>query len=91
MKQEGLRNQTILRYNVAGIVMNAVLSLAKLILGLTIHSRAVVLDALNGFSDTVSSLLSMFSVLFSSRGCDREHPFGYGISPPCSARCLSLA
>ena len=77
-KQEGLRNQTILRYNVAGIVMNAVLSLAKLILGLTIHSRAVVLDALNGFSDTVSSLLSMFSVLFSSRGCDREHPFGYG-------------
>ena len=78
MKQEGLRNQTILRYNVAGIVMNAVLSLAKLILGLTIHSRAVVLDALNGFSDTVSSLLSMFSVLFSSRGCDREHPFGYG-------------
>ncbi len=78
VKQEGLRNQTILRYNVAGIVMNAVLSLAKLILGLTIHSRAVVLDALNGFSDTVSSLLSMFSVLFSSRGCDREHPFGYG-------------
>ena len=78
MKQEGLRNQTILRYNVAGIVMNAVLSLAKLILGLTIHSRAVVLDALNAFSDTVSSLLSMFSVLFSSRGCDREHPFGYG-------------
>ena len=77
-KQEGLRNQTILRYNVAGIVMNAVLSLTKLILGLTIHSRSVVLDALNGFSDTVSSLLSMFSVLFSSRGCDREHPFGYG-------------
>ena len=78
MKQEGLRNQTILRYNVAGVLMNAVLSLTKLILGLTIHSRSVVLDALNGFSDTVSSLLSMFSVLFSSRGCDREHPFGYG-------------
>ena len=78
MKHEGLRNQTILRYNAAGILMNGILAVAKLILGLMIHSRAVVLDALNGFSDLVSSLLSLFSVLFASRGSDRSHPFGYG-------------
>ena len=59
VKQEGLRNQTILRYNVAGIVMNAVLSLAKLILGLTIHSRAVVLDGY-GLVAAVDVFCSLF-------------------------------
>lgn len=78
MTEESLRNQTILQCSIAGILMNLILGLAKLIIGLMIRSRAVVLDALNGFSDMVSSLLSLFSVLFASKRADRKHPFGYG-------------
>ena len=72
------RSRTIIRINLSGILMNLFLSIAKLIVGFMIRSRAVQLDALNGFSDMFSSLVSMLSTLFASKRADREHPFGYG-------------
>ena len=76
--QQTERNRTIIRYNAAGIVLNLLLSVIKLMIGIVIHSRAVVLDALNGFSDMLSSFISMLSTLFAGKRTDREHPFGYG-------------
>ena len=76
--KESERDSVILRMNTAGIGMNLILAAAKLVVGFMIHSRAVVLDALNGFSDIISSLVSMLSTKFASRRSDREHPFGYG-------------
>ena len=58
--------------------MNLLLSVAKLIIGFMIHSTAVMLDAINGFSDMVTSLLSVLSTLFASKRVDQAHPFGYG-------------
>ena len=72
------RSRTIIRINLSGILMNLFLSIAKLIVGFMIRSRAVQLDALNGFSDMFSSLVSMLSTLFASKRADWEHPFGYG-------------
>ena len=72
------RNKIIIRFNIAGIVMNLLLSIAKLVIGLTIHSMAVMLDAVNGFSDMITSFLSVVSTLFAGKRTDRAHPFGYG-------------
>ena len=72
------RNGVIIRFNIAGIVMNLLLSAAKLIIGLKINSRAVMLDAVNGFSDMATSVLSILSTLFGGKRVDRAHPFGYG-------------
>ena len=72
------RNDVIIRYNIAGIVMNLLLSAAKLVVGLLISSRSIMLDALNGFSDIVTSLMSILSTLFAGKRIDRTHPFGYG-------------
>ena len=72
------RNRVIIRFNIAGIVMNLLLSAAKLIIGLKINSRAVMLDAINGFSDMATSVLSILSTLFGGKRVDRTHPFGYG-------------
>lgn len=58
--------------------MNLLLSIAKLVIGLTIHSMAVMLDAVNGFSDMITSFLSVVSTLFTGKRTDRAHPFGYG-------------
>ena len=52
------RKKTIIKYNVAGIFMNLLLTVAKLIVGISIHSDAVMLDAVNGLSDMLSSVLS---------------------------------
>ena len=72
------RNRTIIHTNLFGILLNLFLSAAKLIVGLVISSRAVVLDALNGFSDMLSSGISILSAVFAGRRADRRHPFGYG-------------
>ncbi|MBQ9009502.1 MAG: cation transporter [Clostridia bacterium] len=58
--------------------MNLLLAVAKLIVGFMIHSRAILLDAVNGLTDMVTALLSMISTLFANRRRDRKHPFGYG-------------
>ncbi len=71
------RNRVIIRFNIAGIVMNLLLSAAKLIIGLKINSRAVMLDAVNGFSDMATSVLSILSTLFGGKRVVRTHPFGY--------------
>ena len=72
------RNRVIIRYNIAGILMNLLLSAAKIIIGLLINSYAVMLDAINGFSDMATSFLSILSTMFAGKRADREHPFGYG-------------
>ena len=72
------RNRVIIRFNIAGIIMNLLLSAAKLIIGLKNKSRAVMLDAVNGFSDMTTSVLSIPSTLFGGKRVDRAHPFGYG-------------
>ena len=72
------REKTILRYGFAGIALNLVLSVAKMIMGVLIGSRAVVMDAWNGFTDMVSYVVSIFSTMYASKKADREHPLGYG-------------
>ena len=77
-KQNSTRSRTIIQYNTAGIVLNLLLSAAKLVVGLAIKSRAVMLDAINGFSDILSSFITMISTIYAGRHRDRDHPFGYG-------------
>ncbi len=72
------RNRTIIRYGIAGLVMNLLLSVAKLVCGEVIHSRAIMMDALNGLTDMVSSIFSISSAAYAGKGADREHPFGFG-------------
>ena len=72
------RNRTIIRYGIAGVIMNLLLSIAKFIFGSLINSRAILMDAWNGFSDMASSVLSIISATYASKRVDREHPLGYG-------------
>jgi cation diffusion facilitator family transporter len=58
--------------------MNLLLSVAKFIFGYLINSRAILMDAWNGFSDMVSSVLSILSAAYASKRVDREHPLGFG-------------
>ena len=44
------RSQTILKYNVAGIVMNLLLGLAKVVVGSIIRAHAIIIDGANSFT-----------------------------------------
>ena len=61
-----------------GIIVNVVLSVAKLLLGLLTGSLAVTADAINNLSDAAGSIMSLITVKLADKPVDKEHPFGHG-------------
>ena len=61
-----------------GIFLNLLLFTAKLCTGLFTSSISIMADAFNNLSDALSSVISLFGFILSSRKADREHPFGHG-------------
>ncbi len=72
------RYREIIKYNIAGIVINLLLSLGKLTIGLLTNAHAVILDSIEGFSDLISAVFTIFSAKIGAKKADKEHPFGYG-------------
>ncbi len=62
---------------IVGIVLNLLLSAAKLVAGILSSSAAVIADAVNNMSDAGSSLISLVSFRISGKPADRKHPFGH--------------
>lgn len=62
----------------AGIILNFLLFVAKLIVGGISGSISIIADGFNNLSDAFSSAATLFSFALSSRSADREHPFGHG-------------
>ena len=72
------REQTIVRTGVIGIIANVLLASFKALIGIAVHSTAMVLDAVNNFSDVLSSLVTIIGTKIASRKPDKKHPLGHG-------------
>lgn len=72
------RNKIIIRTSIMGIGVNILLVLCKALIGLFSNSIAILLDALNNFSDVISSLITIMGTKLAGREADEEHPFGHG-------------
>ena len=72
------RNKAIIKCAIVGITINLILFAGKLITGLAIRSDAVLLDAVNSLSDSVSAVFIIVSTLLAMKRADVVHPFGYG-------------
>ncbi len=62
----------------AGIVLNAIICLAKFAVGYITGSIAITADAVNNLSDAGSSAVTLFGFKISNKPADKEHPFGHG-------------
>lgn len=60
-----------------GILLNLLLSAAKLLAGILASSAGVIADAVNNLSDAGSSLISLISFRISGKPADKRHPFGH--------------
>lgn len=87
---ETAREQTIIRTSIIGIAANIFLAAFKAAIGLTTHSIAIVLDAVNNLSDAGSSLITIVGTKLAGREPDRKHPFGYGRIEYLSAMIISV-
>ena len=63
---------------IVGIVLNALLSAAKLVAGLLTMSISIIADALNNLTDAGSSAVTLVGFRLSEKPADPEHPFGHG-------------
>ncbi len=73
-----IREKTIVRTSVVGIVTNLLLVGFKAFVGLVSNSIAVILDAVNNLSDALSSVVTIIGAKLGAKQPDKKHPLGYG-------------
>lgn len=84
------REQEIVKVSIIGIIANILLAVFKAVIGLSAHSIAIVMDALNNLSDAASSLITIIGTKLAGREADKKHPFGYGRIEYLSALVISV-
>ena len=72
------RERIVIKTSMIGIATNLFLSFFKAVIGLMSHSISVTLDALNNFSDALSSSITIIGTKLANKKPDREHPYGHG-------------
>lgn len=72
------RELTIIKTGIIGIIANVLLASFKAAVGFTVHSTAMVLDAVNNFSDVLSSVVTIIGTKIASKKPDKKHPLGHG-------------
>ncbi len=60
-----------------GVVTNLLLAVMKLVTGLLFNSIAIMADAVNNFSDSASSLVTLIGFKLSGKPADAKHPYGH--------------
>ncbi len=73
-----IREKTIVRTSVIGIVTNLLLVGFKAFVGLVSNSIAIILDAVNNLSDALSSVVTIIGAKLGAKQPDKKHPLGYG-------------
>ena len=72
------REKKIIKTSIYGIVLNILLVIFKTVIGLISNSIAIILDAVNNLSDSLSAIITIIGTKLSTKRPDAEHPFGHG-------------
>lgn len=72
------REKEIVKTSVLGIVGNVFLVAFKAFVGILAGSIAIILDAVNNFTDALSSIITIAGTKLSGKRPDKKHPYGYG-------------
>lgn len=72
------RSKTIIRAGYMSLVVNLALGVLKAVVGITTHSIAILLDAVNSFTDMFSSIVTLAGTRIAGLPASEKHPFGFG-------------
>ena len=73
-----------------GIAGNAVLFVAKILVGFSFNSIAIISDSFNSLTDIVASTIVLISVRSSHQGPDADHPFGHARAQPLAGLVVAI-
>ena len=71
------RIKTTRRVTLVGAFVDAVLGVAKIVVGIIAHSHALVADGIHSLSDLLSDFFVLYITRISSHGPDADHPYGH--------------
>ncbi len=77
MSNNPKRDLQVQRVIVIEGLANATVLVAKLVVGITTGSLAVLGDAIHSFTDVANNIVAWFVIRLSSEPADREHPYGH--------------
>ena len=60
------------------VVSNSLLVIAKLVIGISIHSVSVISEAVHSGVDLIASVIALAAVRVAHAPADDDHPYGYG-------------
>ena len=84
------RNNKIIKISIIGIIANFALASFKIFVGLLSNSIAIILDAINNLSDSLSSIVTIIGAHFANKAPDRSHPMGHGRSEYLSTAIIAM-
>ncbi|MCD7977128.1 MAG: cation diffusion facilitator family transporter [Tannerellaceae bacterium] len=90
MINENLRKKVLLRTSWISTIGNAVLSLAKIIVGLVAGSVAVLGDGIDSATDVIISLVMIFTARIMTRPPSRKYVYGYEKAESIATKILSM-
>ncbi len=70
--------------------LNILLFIIKLVVGLISNSIAIISEAINSFTDIISSVAIRFSVKVSSQKPDEKHQFGHSAAQPIATFIVAI-
>ena len=76
--QLDVRYRDVRKVTLIGAVVDLLLGVAKVVVGVTAGSQALVADGIHSFSDLVTDFLVLFAAKHAHRAADTEHPYGHG-------------
>ena len=75
---QDIREKEIVKTSVLGIIGNAFLVAFKAFVGILAGSIAIIMDAVNNFTDALSSTITIAGTKLAGKRPDKKHPYGYG-------------
>jgi cation diffusion facilitator family transporter len=84
------RQQTLVQASWISILGNALLSVAKILIGLIAGSLAVLADGIDSASDIVSSVITLITAHVISRPPNIRFPYGYDRADSIASKALSF-
>jgi cation diffusion facilitator family transporter len=74
----------------AGLLINVVLVVVKLIAGIVGNTYALIADAIESSTDVFSSMIVWAGLSIAARPADEDHPYGHGKAEPLAAAVVSI-
>ncbi len=88
MKPEALK--AALRATLLGVLLNMLLAAIKGVAGVVGNSSALIADAIESLSDSMTSVVVYTGLRYAMRPPDENHPYGHGKAEPLAATIVSI-